>query len=44
MPNVSVTAVMASPRRPTTAEQQAALWEGAVYQRVFMSEFNAMTW
>lgn len=23
---------------------QAQLWESAVYQRVFLSEFNATTW
>ncbi|GLC57830.1 hypothetical protein PLESTB_001271500 [Pleodorina starrii] len=44
VPNISVTAAMPQPRRPTTAEQQADLWPSAVYQRVFLSEFNASTW
>ncbi|GLI65138.1 hypothetical protein VaNZ11_008596, partial [Volvox africanus] len=44
IPNVSVTSAMPQPRRPTTAEQQAELWPSAVYQRVFMSEFNAFKW
>jgi hypothetical protein len=46
-PNVAAVASGAGAgfgRRPSTAERHAELWDELVYQRLFMSEFNAVTW